>query len=152
MSVTGIEPSTNSLPGNIVCYVLFTILTDTINGQTFKRHAIGKQPYKDFLFYYIIQRALETIGDRSLNQCSFQKQCLIYCMPKLRPMSFMVTLTENVQNGRPFLNPSLIREFSCISLVYCALSYCRFWIYWVGVNTKFTIWQPYGIMRVKPCR
>ena len=23
------------------------------------------------------------------------------------------------------------------------LSYCKFWIYWVGVNTKFTIWQPY---------
>ena len=21
------------------------------------------------------------------------------------------------------------------------LSYCTFWIYWVGVNTKFTIWQ-----------
>ena len=21
------------------------------------------------------------------------------------------------------------------------LSYCKFWIYWVGVNTKFTIWQ-----------
>ena len=21
------------------------------------------------------------------------------------------------------------------------MSYCNFWIYWVGVNTKFTIWQ-----------
>ena len=21
------------------------------------------------------------------------------------------------------------------------MSYCKFWIYWVGVNTKFTIWQ-----------
>ena len=21
------------------------------------------------------------------------------------------------------------------------VSYCKFWIYWVGVNTKFTIWQ-----------
>lgn len=52
MSVTGIEPSTNSLPGNMhmVCYVLFKVLTDTINGQTFKRHAIGKQVFS-VLFY-----------------------------------------------------------------------------------------------------
>ena len=27
------------------------------------------------------------------------------------------------------------------SLTPIPVSYCKFWIYWVGVNTKFTIWQ-----------
>ena len=26
-------------------------------------------------------------------------------------------------------------------LVFLPVLYCRFWIYWVGVNTTFTIWQ-----------
>ena len=29
------------------------------------------------------------------------------------------------------------------------LSYCQFWIYWVGVNSKFTIW-PYPASRESP--
>ena len=39
-------------------------------------------------------------------------------------------------------NVSLIRETSCP----CAarLSCCKFWIFWVGVNTKFTTWHDDG--------
>ena len=47
----------------------------------------------------------------------------------------------------PFLYLSIVRVIMKAKLIkdiyvlLIALSYCKFWIYWVGVNTKFTIWQ-----------
>ena len=31
--------------------------------------------------------------------------------------------------------------FAFKGIDHISVSYCKFWIYWVGVNTKFTIWQ-----------
>ena len=51
MSVTRIEPSTNSLPGNIVCYVfIIKNLNRYYKVPNLPRHTIGKQ---HFLFYSI---------------------------------------------------------------------------------------------------
>ena len=47
---------------------------------------------------------------------------------------------EAVGFGHP--SPSIFSEISLLKVyVLFGMSCCKFWIYWKGVNTKFTIWQ-----------